>query len=831
MMPPPPNCLSLVRLLLCGLMVGLPLALGGGAGEFAHAAEVRNPDGVAVIVGNKEYAEVGDVAYAHRDAKAFRHYVVDVLGFDPRNVRLVTDADFGKMRSLFGTEGRPGILGRFVEKRHELSGGRNVSDVVVFYSGHGLPSLTPGETGSYLVAVDANPHDPAHNGYSVEELYRVLGALPARSVSVFLDACFSGVGGDGTPLLRASPAVMTRLPDNVGANTVVFAAAEAQQIAFWDDEAGHGLFTHHLLDALYGGGDEDGDGRVTSGEVQRYLAEHVWYAALDTHGREQDAVLIDGTGTAATVLAAAVDGAFPTRPDLGVPDAVASDEGTDTTPAVVDHAAVELSLGLERSEKKLVQRGLASAGYSAGDIDGIVGGKTREALGTWQTARGDVATGYLTADQAKALIAAGETAQREQATREQAERERREKEKAERELAAREQAAREARDKREAERRAREEAERKARPEESSPAAKKLSGLLRRPFSPTAVDENGWTDLHYAAVLNMPEVAKALLHAGAEPEARLLDDGAPLTGEVAQAMRLMGRPLDRWNRNGHTALYMAAAWNSGDTARELIAGGAYVNATSAGWTPLQVAAWNNADTATEVLISGLADVNARDGFGRTSLHIAAMQNARKAAEKLIAGHANLEAQTIKPFESWGYYEGATPLHMAAGYDARETAELLIDRGAKVGARQRQGKTPLHIAAQANSYRTAELLISRDANIGAIDRFGETPLHDAAHDSDAYDVAKLLIENGANVNAMPYYVDVGQRRRMWAPLHRAAWRNAMQVAKLLLDNGANVNLLDEDGCSPMDKVDADTAAERAKMEALLRRYGGRTKSSC
>ena len=420
----PPRCLPLVWLLLCVLAVGAPWGLGGASGGPALAAEVRNPDGVAVIVGNRDYAEVGDVAYARRDAEAFHRYVVDVLGFDPRNVRLVTDANFGKMRSLFGTEGRPGILSRFVEKRRELSGGRNVSDVVVFYSGHGLPSLNPNEAGSYLVAVDANPNDPAHNGYSVEELYRVLGALPARSVSVFLDACFSGVGGDGTPLLRASPAAVTQLPENVSENTVVFAAAEGQQIAFWDDEAGHGLFTHHLMDALYGGGDEDNDGRVTAGEVHRYLSEHVWYAALDTHGREQDAVLIDGTGTGARVLSATLaDGTFPLRPRLDAPGVVADNYGADETRAAVDHKAVELSLGLERSEKALVQHGLASAGFSPGKIDGLIGKSTREALSAWQAAQGHEATGYLTADHAKTLMPAGESAQREQADRERRERE------------------------------------------------------------------------------------------------------------------------------------------------------------------------------------------------------------------------------------------------------------------------------------------------------------------------------------------------------------------------------------------------------------------------
>ena len=48
------------------------------------------------------------------------------------------------------------------------------------------------------------------------------------------------------------------------------AAASGTQIASWDEEARHGLFTHHLLDALYGKGDADGDGKVTRGEALAY---------------------------------------------------------------------------------------------------------------------------------------------------------------------------------------------------------------------------------------------------------------------------------------------------------------------------------------------------------------------------------------------------------------------------------------------------------------------------------------------------------------------------------------------------------------------------------
>ena len=64
-------------------------------------AEVRNPHGVAVIVGNKDYRhrDIPAVSFAHRDADAFRRYVVDVLGFKPENVIDLRDATRAKLAS------------------------------------------------------------------------------------------------------------------------------------------------------------------------------------------------------------------------------------------------------------------------------------------------------------------------------------------------------------------------------------------------------------------------------------------------------------------------------------------------------------------------------------------------------------------------------------------------------------------------------------------------------------------------------------------------------------------------------------------------------------
>ena len=63
-------------LLVAGLLLWIAAATWG---------EVRDPNGVAVIVGNRtyEHERLPEAPYAHRDAAAFKRYVTDVLGYDP----------------------------------------------------------------------------------------------------------------------------------------------------------------------------------------------------------------------------------------------------------------------------------------------------------------------------------------------------------------------------------------------------------------------------------------------------------------------------------------------------------------------------------------------------------------------------------------------------------------------------------------------------------------------------------------------------------------------------------------------------------------------------
>ncbi len=268
--------------------------------------------GVAVIVGNQDYRNerVPDVAFAHRDAEAFKRYVIEVLGFAPNRVFDLRDATQAKMFTWFGNrDTHEGRLWRYLHPRHG-------SDVVVFYSGHGVPGLK--DKRGYLLPTDADPDTPEINGYPIDLLYANLGKLrETKSVRVFLDACFSGESGGGGMLIRSASPVFVKpeLPGVSGEKLTVLTAASGGEAASWDEQAKHGMFTHHLLDALYGKGDFDGDGQVTATEAKTYLDDTMTIAAREAFGRHQNASL---NGVAGAVLARAGDGGvFPIRPELG----------------------------------------------------------------------------------------------------------------------------------------------------------------------------------------------------------------------------------------------------------------------------------------------------------------------------------------------------------------------------------------------------------------------------------------------------------------------------------------------------------------------------------
>jgi len=196
-----------------------------------------------------------------------------------------------------------------------------------------------------------------------------------------------------------------------------------------------------------------------------------------------------------------------------------------------------------------------------------------------------------------------------------------------------------------------------------------LRNVLGRPPSPNETDDNGWTDLHFAAALNLPELAAVLLDAGADVESELKVDGERLDEQLIQSLRQL-ELFSAFRRRGYTALHAAAFNDAQNAAAVLIGRGADIHATdSYGKTPLHDAAYGNALEVTKCLIDHGAGLNVKDDQHRTPLHLAVYGNALEVAAELIARGANLLATDRY---------GRTPRHLAEQLGRRGIMALLTN---------------------------------------------------------------------------------------------------------------------------------------------------------
>lgn len=245
----------------------------------------RRPEDVAVIIGNADYSRGRDIPNVHpayADAEGFKLYAESTLGIGSGNIIFLKDATGAQLQRVFGTEANhKGQLFDWVKP------GR--SRVFVYYAGHGAPSTKDGD--AYLVPSDADAGRIELSGYALKTLYENLGQLPAESVSVVIEACFSGNSHGGSLIAKASPLISVTKKVEVPAKLDVFTAGASGQIASWEEDKAHSLFSAYYLRGAAGEADKapygNDDGRVDAPELQRYLLDKVTYAARRAYGRDQ----------------------------------------------------------------------------------------------------------------------------------------------------------------------------------------------------------------------------------------------------------------------------------------------------------------------------------------------------------------------------------------------------------------------------------------------------------------------------------------------------------------------------------------------------------------
>lgn len=225
--------------------------------DNAPTSGYDNRNTYALVIGNENYKYNDPVGFAVADAMTFARYCRNTLGVPSENILAVQDVTKGELR-------------RTIREIQTLFEDGQEKNLIVYYSGHGIPD--PNGIDSYILPVDADAAaGDLESCYSLQELYNQLGELPAKSVVVYLDACFTGASRSGSQLVASRAGVsFERAAVEPRGNTVVFAATSANETAQPYEDAGHGIFTYFLLDKL-----QQTKGDITLGALSEYLITKV----------------------------------------------------------------------------------------------------------------------------------------------------------------------------------------------------------------------------------------------------------------------------------------------------------------------------------------------------------------------------------------------------------------------------------------------------------------------------------------------------------------------------------------------------------------------------
>lgn len=208
----------------------------------------------AVVIGIEKYRTVPPTEFASEDARMVHDYL-KALGIPAYNIELLADdrATLSDIRKVIETK-LPSMV-------------KSNSRVVVYFAGHGAPSMVQGE--SYIVPYDGDPSFLTDTAYPLSRLYDRLSRLQVKEILVILDSCFSGSGGRSVIAKNTRPLVMFKdTPPPTSGNMIVLTSSHGNQITTSLPEVGHGAFTYFFLRALQ-------DGKRNIDEVYAYLKEHV----------------------------------------------------------------------------------------------------------------------------------------------------------------------------------------------------------------------------------------------------------------------------------------------------------------------------------------------------------------------------------------------------------------------------------------------------------------------------------------------------------------------------------------------------------------------------
>jgi ankyrin repeat protein len=356
--------------------------------------------------------------------------------------------------------------------------------------------------------------------------------------------------------------------------------------------------------------------------------------------------------------------------------------------------------------------------------------------------------------------------------------------------------------------------------------------LVKAGASVSALNRYGVPPLAVACTNGNAAVAKLLLDAGADPNATVKGGETVLmmaarSGSVdaVKALLVRGAKHDARERRGQTALMWASAEGHAPVVRALVEAGASINATlESGFTPFFFAVREGHLGVVRALVEAGADVNAalpqkRPGSGTSPLLLAVQNGHFELAIALVdAGADPNDARTgfaalhtlswVRKPDSSDVSDPAAPAGSGRLTSLQFVREI-VKRGATINLRldkgtpkipstssriASEGATPFLFAADRSDIPLMKLLLELGADpllanftdttpLMAAAGLGTTePLEEAGEEVEALEAVRMLLDLGADVNAVDSNGDTA--------MHGAAYAAYPTVVKLLAERGAN-----------------------------------------
>lgn len=230
-----------------------------------------------------------------------------------------------------------------------------------------------------------------------------------------------------------------------------------------------------------------------------------------------------------------------------------------------------------------------------------------------------------------------------------------------------------------------------------------------------------------------------------------------------------------------TPLMIASSYNHYNIAKALIDNGALVNLRAGdGFNALMEAVRTGNIEIAKLLIEYNSDINIKNKDGKNMIMIVCEKGNEEMFNLLVENNADINEKS-----SWG----ASALIYASEKGNINIMQYLIDNGIDVnGKADDNGDTPLLWAVTGqNPYEASKLLIENGADVNAANNSGVAPATILAASTPK--VVKLLKDNGADLDTkfLDYY----------PPIAIAAGAGNLEIVKALVENGADVNYYPND----------------------------------